>query len=512
MVTLDDLYIQTKDETLVKFAPNAVQRLYLDQILPRWESGEIDAKGLREIVLKARQFGFSTLIAALFFLRAVNNTDINVVIMADASDNSELLFQKVKLFWEMLPEDKRPRTRYNSRRELYFPDLRSRISVLTAGKKGAGRSRTIHCLHGSEIGFWPNPKILTGLLQAVPMDGSVFLESTANGESGDGEVFCTEYREAAAGRRSYQARFFAWWSHEDYQREPGPDFTRTDDEITIANKYELDRRFGAEVTNRKLAWRRVKEAEPGMGSLLPQEYPGDSEEAFLVSGTRFFRPWNPDRHVVHASEIAVESWWQPLSGYDWGFGAPASGHLAFVDDYGDILIVDEVYGPDRLDPVQAADMVAMFSLWHVKPGDVPVYADPAMWAQKADNRGKRFSNVSAFRDEGLNMIKASNARIPGWQLFLRYLSETTKRPGKSYPRLRVSSKCQNLIRIMPLMIRAKNNPEDMESDAALVEDHAADDVRYMLTAVPLPVEKPREEIDPDLMPRWMRERETPARL
>ena len=473
-------------------------------------------------MLKARQFGFSTLITALFFVCTCNNADTNTVIIADAADNTEGLFAKVRLFWEMLPPEKQPATKYNNRRELYFPELRSRFKVVTAGQGAVGRSKTIHNLHCSEVPFWKNPRIMTGLLQAVPKTGNVFLESTAKGED---EVFCAEYRRAEEGTTPYAARFFAWYEHEEYETEPPttvavqcfgsakitgeriPNYHRDDDDQTVAAKHDLDSRFGTERANRKLYWRRLKKSEPGQGSLFPQEYPGDAKEAFLVSGSRFFHEWDEDRHTFLPGTETIERYWQFIGGYDWGIGAPACFLLAAVSERGRVLIVDEVYGANRTDPVQAADAKACLERWNLKPAQVPIYADPSMWAQKRDQTtGALIANVNAFLAAGLLMIPAGNSRVHGWSNVKRYLHDddvtTVAVPGecseikgedgaviRREPFLRVSRACANLIRTQSVMVTDDKNAEDADTEA---EDHAWDTLRYLLSAKPRPSAPPKE--------------------
>lgn len=512
-VLLTDLWIQTKGKkeirdfdgtilqefeppALIRFEPNGVQVTYLDQLCPLWREGVIDLRGVREIILKARQFGFSTLIDALFFLMTVNNTDVNTVVMADEAGNTETLFQKMRLFWENLPDNKRPRTRGNSTRHLYFVDIRSKISVITAGSGTAGRSRTIHNLHCSELPHWPDPSILTGLLPSVPDDtGNIFFESTANGED---PLFCQEYRKAKKGESDFTSRFFAWWEHEEYQ-SPVEGFVRTDEDITVANKYDFDRRFGKEIADAKLNWRRRKKRSPGQGTLFGQEYPGDDEEAFLVSGTRFLTEWDTERHCYVPGEIEVQRHWQRIGGYDWGIGAPACFLLGAVDPRGGVLVVDEVYGSDRTDPEQARDVVACLQRNNLKPDQVPIYADPAMWAAKRDQTtGNQIRNVQAFFDAGLKMIAASNNRLHGWANVKRYLHDSVDDRAC----LLVSQSCPNLIRTAPLMIRAKANPEDMETK--MVDDHGWDTARYLLSAKPRPslVDAPTPKVDLSKQPRY----------
>ena len=510
---LSDLLIQTKDQRLVPFTPNHLQEAYLDTLVPNWREGDIQTSALREIILKARQFGFSTLIAALFFLSTVTTQNTTTVVVAHDNETSEEIFQMIHRFWENLPDHNRPATRYNSRRQLFWPSLNSRFLARTAGSRaGAGRGLTIQNLHCSEAAFYTNPRLFTALLQAVPANGCVFVESTANGESGDGKVFHDEYQKArlgqGQGQSAFTARFYAWWQHEEYEREPGPDWQRTPEEWTLVRKHDLDTRFGAARTDRKLAWRRWKRSEPGMGSLSAQEFPGDDREAFLVSGTRFFPDWNESRHVVYPDEVTLERYWPHLGGYDWGYGAPACFLLACVDDRQRVIVLDEVYQDHKTDPEQASAVVECLKRHRLEPSQVLIYADPSMWAAKTDWSGKRVQNVAAFVAAGLRMTKATNDRLHGWQNVRRYLHDGDEKDGVPYLRV-LRGRCPNLIRTMPLMLHDTHSVEDADTR---VEDHACDTLRYLLAARLRPTVPP-ELRDPaaappggerDYRPAWLR--------
>jgi hypothetical protein len=280
IVRLDDLLIRTKDRKLIPFAPNQVQIKYLDQILPEWRDGKITPFQMREILLKARQFGFSTLVAAIFFCDTINTPNTTTVVVANDADSTEKLFRMVQLFYEHLPEEKKPRTKYSNKRELYWQELNSSYYVGTAGDRSFGRGNTINNLHCSEVAFYPDAEeLLSGLLEAVPDDGNVVLESTANGV---GDLFHKEFELAQQGDSSFTGRFFAWFEHPPYSKAVPPDFTRTEDEQKLVTTYGLN--------DRQLAWRRSKMNGPGMRLKFKQEYPGNPREAFLVSGAKYFDP------------------------------------------------------------------------------------------------------------------------------------------------------------------------------------------------------------------------------
>lgn len=471
---MSDLKIQTKDKRLIPFEPNRVQERYLDEICPGWRAGDFRMSGLREQILKARQFGFSTLIAALFFLDTYNNPNTNSVVIADNSDNTEALFRKVSTFYGSLDEDKKLPTGNASSRMMFWPDLGSTYHVLTAGNRKAGRSRTINNLHMSERPFWENDDILTGLLQTVPREGNIFDESTANGE---GNGFHDDYWNAKEGKSTFTARFYAWFEHDEYQIPPPEGFTPDDKEQSLKTLHG--------VSDAQLAWRREKMLEPGMGSMFPQEYPSDDKEAFLVSGSKFFTEWDDARHCKFPSEVSIEPFWTYFGGFDWGFGAPCCFLLAAIDERGRVIIIDEMYKTRLMNTDQAQGIVDMLGKWGLPIDKVSVYADPSMWAKKVRDDGIGRADVEDFWAKGLRFVKANNNRQHGWTNFRQYLHQEGALTV-------LRGNCPNLIRTMPIQIHDKANVEDLDTD---MEDHPEDAARYLLNSRPRPSTPPPGPVD-----------------
>ena len=90
---LDNLYwIVNKDAKAVPFTMNDQQR---DFIANLWH---------RNLILKARQLGFSTLMQVLELDQAMFNRDFNCVVIADTLPNAGKLFKKVEFAYEHLPD------------------------------------------------------------------------------------------------------------------------------------------------------------------------------------------------------------------------------------------------------------------------------------------------------------------------------------------------------------------------------------------------------------------------
>lgn len=278
-ITLHDLKIRTTERDLVQFRPNLVQSDYLNVLQPGWTSESlIWLQGIRDIILKARQEGMTTLIEALIFMDTLNRPYTQSVIIAHELRSTEKIFQMIRRYYDNLPGDKKPITKYASKHEFYWPEIDSSFYVGTAGERDFGRGSTINNVHGSEVASWPDAKgILAGLLQAVPATGNVWLESTAQGV---GNYFNTEYVASQEGDSSFTARFFPWHAHKDYRTELPPEGLGKlkPDEEKLKSVYQL--------SLEQLYWRRNKQKE--LKELFVQEYPITPEEAFIFTGNSYF--------------------------------------------------------------------------------------------------------------------------------------------------------------------------------------------------------------------------------
>jgi hypothetical protein len=520
VVLFSDLMIRTKDKRVVPFEPNAVQRLYLDQIEPEWRAGKIQLHGLKEIVLKARQFGFSTLILALLYLDTVNNPNTETVVIAHDGESTEKMFRTVHLFHENLPEEKRPITKALNKRELVYPALNSTFRVLTAGTKTSGRSSTINNLHMSEVAFWEFPEVTTGLLQAVTRDGNVFQETTANGEGHStpglegeevitGSQFHVDYVKAKSGRSTFTARFFAWWQHDEYRLNPPVGFAPLGED---ADSAELDR-YGNEqelialyrVDHAQIYWRRCKIDEPGMGNMFRQEYPANDVEAFRTGGLRFFDTWDDRLHVM--DPFSIPAHWMRIASYDWGFGAPRCLLLAAVDEWRNVYVTNELYNAGMTNPLQARSVVDLFAANGI-PLDTLIWADPSMWALKTQSDGRQVADIEAFYNAGLSMVEAGKNTQHAWSNVRTFLHGTISAPAPVRKNSVVVFRpgpdgqggCPNLIRTMPLMKRDPMRPEKLLEvfQGKPVEDHAPATFSYLLGwhIYPAP---PKEDLPPK---RW----------
>lgn len=235
----DKFNIVDKEGKRVPFMLNPIQDSYQAQA------------GNKDIILKARQQGFSSVILARFAVDFLTKENSYSVVIADSTENAQSLLDRVKQFIEDYCEkegiDSKQFLKYNSRRELVHSVLKSHYIIGTAGRHSFGRSKTITNLHFSEAAFYPDfEKLLSGALQAVVPTGYVVIETTANGFN----MFKQLWDNAKTGENSFSPLFF---NAKDFYTKEFLDMKRKE-----------------------------------LGRLYEQEYPDSPEVAFITSGDCYF--------------------------------------------------------------------------------------------------------------------------------------------------------------------------------------------------------------------------------
>ena len=203
------LSIRDRDGKLVPLRTNRAQREY-----SRTSKGH-------NIVLKARQMGTTTWVAARFFLATITRPGTLTVLVAHDQRSAEEIFTIVQRFWANLPVWLRKGALRTSRanvRQMVFPRLDSEYRVETAADPDAGRGLTIQNLHASEVARWPRDAAATlaSLRAAVPPRGEVVLESTPRGAAG-----CFYQEWMSAHETGYIRHFLPWWWEDAYVEDAG---------------------------------------------------------------------------------------------------------------------------------------------------------------------------------------------------------------------------------------------------------------------------------------------------
>lgn len=300
--------IVTDDSEEIRFVPNHEQLALLDRL---WH---------RNLILKARQLGFSTMVLLMALDQCLFNTNFVAVTIADSLENAEKLFRrKVQFAYSRLPQlvrDMTPVVKETSG-ELVFGNGSS-ISVTTSARSG-----TVHLLHVSEMGKigrkYPDKarEIVTGSFEAVPSSGMVIVESTAEENVGWFHDACmAAHRRRLSGQREtvldWRLHFYPWWTKPDYSL-PAEGVVVSDATRTYFERIGLA--TGHAFTPEQRAWW-AKKSE-SLGDDMKREYPATVEEAFernvdgMIYGKEMLliRALGRIGTVPHRRGVAINTFW-----------------------------------------------------------------------------------------------------------------------------------------------------------------------------------------------------------
>ena len=262
------LLIENKQRKIVRFRLNNIQAEYDDK------------RTNRDIILKARQEGFSSFILALWLIDCLKTPNTKSVVVSHETESTQRLLARVKMYIERFYDGNdfvKVKLTYNSKSELYFPETNSTFYIGTAGQKSFGRGDVVNNLHVSEIAFFENPELfITSIIPAVPDDGRIVMETTANGFN----YFKNYWERSRRNETPFETHFFPWWKHKEYTVEGEDLGNLSDDEVSLVERFNL--------TEAQLRWRRNKISEFPSDQQFRQEYPADEFEAFISSGRPVF--------------------------------------------------------------------------------------------------------------------------------------------------------------------------------------------------------------------------------
>lgn len=252
----------------------------------KFQLNQAQARLLKELhflnlVLKARQMGFSTFILILALDCCVFNDHFAAGLIADTIDNAKNLLKRVKFAYERLPDQIKqvvPLPTDNAL-EMEFGNG----SAINVGV--SLRSGTFNFIHISEYGKIcakaPDKakEIKSGALNTLAPGQLAFIESTAEGKGGDFYDKTKEARKLIDAKRDpgeleYKFHFFPWY--EDPKYTSSQPFNLTAENTAYFDKLRSE--HGIELTEGQQWWYAAKRLEQGDDML--KEFPSTPDEAF----------------------------------------------------------------------------------------------------------------------------------------------------------------------------------------------------------------------------------------
>lgn len=210
------------------------------------------AENRYSLTLKARQIGWSTLVAAHAFYCAFFGEAREIIFLSKGEKEATYLMTKVKYGYKHLPQwllDRGPKVKADHQQRMTFDNGSSIVSMPSLSDPARGSSAWLVVV--DEWAFLPNAEDAWASIEPVAdVGGRIIGLSTANGS---GNFFHQLWVDAETGNNNFATMFFPWSANEDRD----------------ADWYE----------GKKLSmsdWQ------------LAQEYPTTADDAFVRSGRPYF--------------------------------------------------------------------------------------------------------------------------------------------------------------------------------------------------------------------------------
>lgn len=272
------------------------------------------------VVLKARQIGFTSFIDLFGLDTCLFNKGYHFGIIADTLKNAKSIFnQKIIYPYDHLPgllKERIPANKDASDEIIFGNDSRIVVSTST-------RSGTFQMLHVSEYGEISVKRpdkaneIKIGSFESVHMGNMIFVESTAKGRAGDFYDLCDKAQQLEQAKTpltelDFKFFFYPWWKDPKYVMDPS--------KVPIPQRLsqyfkELEFNHGIELSRAQKAWY-VKKASR-LGDDIKNQHPSTPEEAFEASikgaifKTQLIEAREQGRitKVPWRKGVLVDTWW-----------------------------------------------------------------------------------------------------------------------------------------------------------------------------------------------------------
>lgn len=332
----------------------------------------------KNIILKARQLGFTTFICLFLLDYALFNRNKLVGIVGPTQTDTSTIFRKIKIAWDNFPQGikdfLRLGTTGDSKVEYEFSNG-SVMRIATSLRSGTYQAVLI-TEFGKISAKFPDKaeEIVSGTLPAVPAKGLIFIESTAEGEDGPYHDMVEDAMEAKKAQRvltskEYKFFFFPWYENPaDIVEGEVP----ISDEVTqYLNKVERMQMITLSQAQRNWYYLEGKIQKLKM----KQEHPSSPDEAFLTSGNKLFDGPMIEKHREEYQQEPLEVigdyviYKRYNKNHVYGLGADVS--LGVKRDSSTIAIIDFTTGElvltyrnNEIDPVLFAHDIKKAALMY----------------------------------------------------------------------------------------------------------------------------------------------------
>lgn len=238
----------------------------------------------------------STAVTGYLYHKTITTPGTNTALIGYNSDLTAELLDKVKTFYRTTPDSLKPKIQYNSKYEISFPAIDSKILVLPSSEN-VGRGYTLHNVLLTELAFWDKAdEKMLAIEQAVPKDGKIIVESTPNGIG-------NMYHRLWMADNGYEKKEYGWWWGYN-EEEIEVIRRRINDPMKFAQEYGLEfLATGRPVFPAQL----IKNLKKGSYKVGQEVETSDGQKHTVTQnsdGLIMYHPPQPDRTYVAGADVA----------------------------------------------------------------------------------------------------------------------------------------------------------------------------------------------------------------
>lgn len=289
--------VKIQDKQTKRMIPFVMRRAQLKLFKLLIEDLEAD-KPIRVILLKARQWGGSTLVQIFMaWIQLFRRTSWHSVIVADVEEQSRNIRAMYSRLAEYHPKEilnVKFRNFEGSSKNKIIEGRDSIIYIGSMQKPDALRSADVMMAHLTEVGLWrategKQPEdVVQSIAGSVPLEpfSMIVMESTAKGV---GNYFHRQWQKAVRGENGYTPLFVAWYEIDMYSKPFSSNDER--DQFIRSMSEEEHAIFELGATLEAINWYRSKKHGDSYDNWrMACEFPTTELEAFQSTGRRAHSP------------------------------------------------------------------------------------------------------------------------------------------------------------------------------------------------------------------------------
>ena len=285
---------------------------------------------IRLFILKSRQIGSSTMIAARFFVQTWAHDNLEALVLSQLEDRSEELLQRVKFMYSNLHPSLKLALSADSKAGIQYADTRAKITILSARNRDAAKGGTKQRVLLSEWSIYKDPTgVLVEFLQPVEhaVGTEIVIETTGANYGGDAHNY---WRKCRAGRTPFRPIFLAW------QEDPTCDYifeSERDRDYKLAQAFEYEPRLKDRMRHHKLTAGQIyysfnvlfNKCNGDYEGKYMLYYPCTEDEAWRSTGNSYFGTENVNILSRQCDDYEAEL-------FVWGGKTPIDEEFDKIDD------------------------------------------------------------------------------------------------------------------------------------------------------------------------------------